>query len=130
MDDFGGTPYAIHGAFALAKFAVEAGDLARAGEALRWVVAHGDDPALAHIARLRLAQVLLADDAAAQAISVLQVNDRAGFAARYHELSGDAHLQAGDKTAARTAYESALEALEDAAGARRIVQLKLDNLGE
>ena len=129
MADYRATPYAVHGAFALAKFAVDHGDIEGAAEALRWALDNGDDDSLRHIARLRLAMVLLAGGQADEVITLVTVVETAGFTARYQELEGDAHLQKGDADAARSAYRRSLAALPQAAQERALVKLKLDQLG-
>ena len=132
MSDYDATPYAVHGAFALAKFSVDNDDFDRAAQALQWIVDNGEDDALRHIARLRLATVWLAQGEAESVVTLLDVAEPAEFTARYHELTGDALLQTDDIDGARSAYQRGINALEenDAASGRILLQLKLDNLGE
>ena len=59
-EEFLGTPYASLGALYLARFAVEDGELERAGEWLRWALQHPLDKPYERLARLRLARVLTA----------------------------------------------------------------------
>jgi len=131
MTDYPSTPYAAHAAFALAKHLVESGQLDQAGQALEWILDNAEDSSLQHIARLRLASVLLAKEETDSAISLLQsqVNDTAGFTALYNELVGDAYLQKGDLVGARSAYQSGIEQLPPASVGRLLIQLKLDGLG-
>ena len=133
MADYAATPYAVHAAFALAKLSVERGELAPAAQSLQWILDHtgGDDAVLRHIARLRLASVLLAQNQSARAIELLRrpVDATTGFSARYDELRGDAHLQSGDSDAARDAYRRGLDALSADSIGHFLLKLKLDNLG-
>ena len=131
MSAYASTPYAIHAAFALAKLAVDGGDLDRGAQALEWVLANSEDDGLLHIARLRLASVLLATGAADDAVALLQsqIGETAGFGTRYNELIGDAYLQKGDTAGARSAYEASVEALPPASAERAVLKLKLDGLG-
>lgn len=129
MSAYGATPYAAHAAFALAKFAVEDGDLAAAARALRWTLNNSQDNTLLHIARLRLASVLLSQDETDEALSMLNEADPEGFVARYDELIGDALLQQGEVAAAREAYQRSLEQLSPSADEHALLKLKLDNLG-
>ncbi len=129
MFAYGATPYAAHAAFALAKFAVEDGDLATAARALRWTLNNSKDNTLLHIARLRLASVLLSQDETDEALSMLNEADPEGFVARYDELIGDAYLQKGEVAAAREAYQRSLEQLSPSADEHALLKLKLDNLG-
>ena len=131
MSVYASTPYAIHAAFALAKLAVDGGDLDRGAQSLEWVLANSEDDGLLHIARLRLASVLLATGAADDAVALLQsqIGETAGFGTRYNELIGDAYLQKGDTAGARSAYEASVEALPPASAERAVLKLKLDGLG-
>ncbi len=132
MSDYAATPYAVHGALALAKFSVDNEDLDRAVQALQWILDNGDDDALRHIVRLRLATVWLAQGEAESVVALLKSAEPAEFAARYHELSGDALLQTGDVDGARSAYQRGINALEqsEVTSGRSLLQLKLNNLGE
>lgn len=131
MTDYPSTPYAAHAAFVLAKHFVESDQLDQAGRPLEWIIDNTEDSALQHIARLRLASVLLAREETDSAISLLQaqVNDTAGFTALYNELAGDAYLQNGDPVGARSAYQSSMEQLPAGSVGRFLIKLKLDGLG-
>ena len=129
MSGYASTPYATHAAFTLAKFAVESGDLDKAARALEWVLDNADEDGLLHIARLRLASVLLSKGETDSVVTLLQVQDTAGFTARYHELRGDAHFQKGDTAGARSAYQSSIDRLSPNSAERSLLKLKLDNLG-
>lgn len=127
VSDYDDTSYASMAALLQARFAAEKNDWDKAAVALTWVVEHGDDEGLAHIARLRLARVLLQQDKAAAALSMLQEVEPGAFAADYQELLGDVYLQQGDKEQARSAYAQAL-VLASVRGDSRLLQMKLDDL--
>jgi predicted negative regulator of RcsB-dependent stress response len=63
------------------------------------------------------------DDALAQ----LEIKDDDAFASLYQELRGDLQVAKGDRAAARSAYEKALQ-LGPAAANREGLQRKLDDL--
>jgi predicted negative regulator of RcsB-dependent stress response len=108
--DFAGTPYAAQAALLLASRAVEQNDLDGARTRLTWVLDHADDPGMKKIARLRLARVLWQQDKPDDALAQLDIADDDAFAALYQELRGDIQLARGDRAAAKTAYEKALQA--------------------
>jgi len=126
-DDYSGTPYAAQAALYLANMAVQRSDWDGARAQLDWVVAHAGDPGLKKIARLRLARVLWQQDRLDDALAQLDVPDDDPFAALYQELRGDLQLAKGDRAAARSAYEKALQ-LGPAAASRDGLQRKLDDL--
>jgi predicted negative regulator of RcsB-dependent stress response len=126
-DEFSGTPYAAQAALYLANVAVQAGDWDAARTQLDWVVAHADDPGLKKIARLRLARVLWQQGKLDDALAQLEIKDDDAFASLYQELRGDLQVAKGDRAAARSAYEKALQ-LGPAAANREGLQRKLDDL--
>ena len=127
MDDYDGTAYADYARLALAKLAVDAGDLNAAADQLGEVADNAATRELEYTARLRLArvQVALGDlDAANEQISRTFPEAWQGQAL---ELKGDIASVRENWDAARAAYGDALEALDEGA-ARDRVQMKLDDL--
>lgn len=129
LNKFQGTPYAALTALAVAKVNVEEGELAAARTYLQMVIDQKDQPQLQHVARLRLAQLLLAQDQPQQALDLVKGVDAAGFASAYDELKGDIHAALGNVAEARSAYERAIAAM-DAAVDQTVIKMKLDDLGE
>lgn len=129
MSNYESTPYAAHAAFVLAKLSVERDDYEKAIQSLQWILDNTDEGGILHIARLRMALVLLAKGEADSVLALLEVKDKGGFAASYQELSGDAYLQKHDTENARSAYQSSLDLLLSNSAERDLIQLKLDNLG-
>ncbi|WP_020205288.1 MULTISPECIES: YfgM family protein [Cupriavidus] len=126
---FGKTAYGPMSALMAAKVLYDAGDLAGAKTQLQWAIDHGDSE-YAHLARVRLAGVLLDEKAYDQGLALLKDEPPASFAALYADRRGDL-LAAQDKRAdARTAYRLALDKLSaNDAAMRQIIQFKLDALG-
>ncbi len=123
------TPYADLAALAIARTAVAEGDSPEARAQLQRVIDGSDDPISVHLARLRLARILLATDDLAAARALATPVDGAAFAPLYAELRGDIALAAGDREAAIAAYREAIEAVGDDLGDRRLLELKLNDLG-
>ena len=127
--DYADTVYALLAALQQAETALRADDLDTAAAELRWAVDSGIDRELQLLARLRLARVQLAAGDSDAALATLATESVPGrFTAAYEELKGDAHYFAGNRDAARTAYEASLEAQVEGAGDPRSVQAKIDNL--
>lgn len=126
QSEFGDSAYAVYAALEQAKLAYGNGEPAQAREHLQWAIDHAGDPALAQVARLRLARLLLdqGDLAAAGAVAAQASGD--AFAGQFAELRGDLALAAGDLAAAGAAYREALDAgIENA----DLVRLKLADTG-
>jgi predicted negative regulator of RcsB-dependent stress response len=128
LADFKGGQYAQYAGMMRARMAVEKGEFEAAGEALRQVVDSSDDIELANIARLRLARVTSAQQNYTEALDILDV-DAPGMTSIFAELRGDIYYDIQDYTAARAAYQAALNALtEGNAGTRSLLELKLNRV--
>jgi predicted negative regulator of RcsB-dependent stress response len=130
MQDYGNSPYAVHAALLMAGRSVEAGDSTRSRSHLQWVLDNSKDDGMKHIARIRLAMVLLSEQDADGVLGLVQGVDGGEFSARYDEISGDAYAQKGDLDAARRAYAKSQQALPPGASNSALLKLKLDNLGQ
>ena len=84
------------------------------------------------LARLRLAAVLLQQDAADKALARLQPVPDSAYKARFEDLRGDALAAQGKPAEARVAYQAAIDALatagEEAVTLREVVRIKLESL--
>lgn len=126
--EHGRSDYVVLADFHLAGLAVGAQDLAGAAAALRDALERTDHPADEHLARLRLARVLLDQGDSDGAAGLLDGVTDVAFAADYAELRGDVAQARGDADSARTAWREALTAAGDGARAN-LIKLKLDDLG-
>jgi predicted negative regulator of RcsB-dependent stress response len=122
------TPYAELAALQLARQDVYQSKLSDAEMRLRWVMKHGDNPALREVARLRVARVLLAENQPQQALDLLQDSDDASFDPAAFEIKGDALLALGRAADARAAYQAALKAFPAFEAVQPLLQMKIDNL--
>lgn len=123
--------YAHNAAFFLAKIAVSEGNLDKAATELKWILTQKPDAATEQLANLRLARVLLAQEAYDEAMALVQTPPTIGFAAEYAEVYGDVLRAKGDIDAARTAYEKALAATTQQQQERfMLLQMKLNDLKE
>jgi len=128
-DDFPGTAYARMGALVAAHAQAVADSSDSASENLRWVVEEGDDQVFVLVARLRLASILIEQEAWDEARRVLDVEVPPAFAGLYADRRGDIAMAQGRADEAREAWTKALESLGPATSIARLVQLKLDSLG-
>jgi len=128
---YSGTGYAVPSAMALARMAVEAGDLPEARTRLEWAVEHSGDDAMRHTARQRLLRVLIdtGDYAAAQAQLDSVKDQKVGvYQYGYTVLRGDLALAQGKTDAARDAYKTALDTQPSEATDGALVRMKYENL--
>jgi len=121
-----GSAYTDQARLLAARVYVDSGDLEHAAASLSAVAEQSKDHELASIARLRLARVEIAQGKADAALATLGAQDGGAFAARYHEVRGDAYFAKGDKAAALTEYRSAQAA--GTGGATPVLDLKIADL--
>jgi predicted negative regulator of RcsB-dependent stress response len=128
MTDYAKSPYAVFAVSDRAKQQLLAKQLDKAEASLEWAESHAGDPALKSLTQLRIAQVELARDNSAAALSTLDripANDYQGLA---QELRGDVLVKLGRSDDARKAYKEALSALSEEAPQRGALQMKIDDL--
>ena len=124
-DDYAGTPYAALAAMSWADQQLDAGETQAAVETLAAARSAAKDPLLADLLAVRLARAQVAAGNAQTAADLLQGATRGSAL----NARGDALLAAGRTDEAITAYRGALEAMEANQPARRLVELKLLDLG-
>ncbi len=129
LEDYKSSSYAIFATLMLAKLAAESGDLDQAETHLRWILDNNSQEEFNHVARLRLARVLIADDKLDQATKTLDISKTGEFSARYEELRGDIFVKQNKTEEARQAYQKALANSAAAESGQSILQMKLDDLG-
>ncbi len=130
ISEYQDTPYADLAAFALAKYHVGQSEPGLAAGYLSGVLENTRDEEIRHIARLRLSRLQMEQADHAAALQTLAVPEPGRFAARYHELRGDAHVGLGDHAAARGEYTQALGLFEQGVVNNQFLQIKLDSLAE
>lgn len=128
ISDYSGTPYAALSALTLSKLALDKSDYPTAAAQLRWVIDNSGDDGLKHVARLRLARVLAAQDKPDLAISLLNEADTSGFTTLYQEVRGDIFVQLGKTAEAINEYRKALQDLEMNPQRRRTLEMKMNDL--
>ena len=129
FEKYSGTAYAEMAALVASRAYLDGGDQKSAKAPLQWAADNATDAEFRHIARLRLAGILLDEKAYAEALKLLDTQVPARFAPLYADRRGDV-LVAQDKVdEARAQYKQALDGLDAGSPVRRLVQLKLDGLG-
>lgn len=128
MEDYGSTIYATMAGMQLADHHVREDNLEEAGEALRWVMDNGSESGLRHLARLRLAQLLIAAGNHDEALATLDVSDMGQYRSQYLERRGDVLAALGQAENARVAYDEALEVEGISDTRRSLIRLKRNDL--
>ena len=129
MDDYSATPYAGKAALILAKISYDTADREAARTYLQWALDHATETSTRHIARLRLARILIEQGSLDAAQALAQVSDMGGFVSEYHELRGDILVAKNQPAEARPAYTLALEKIAPGSSYARVLKMKFDNLG-
>jgi predicted negative regulator of RcsB-dependent stress response len=129
IKDYANSPYADQAQLTLARLDVDEGQFDKAIAPLTRVMDDSKDSELKLIARLRLARILTDQGRADEAIKTLATPMPAAFAARYHEVRGDAYLAKKDIPGAINEYQAALVADEISGASGALLELKLQDLG-
>lgn len=127
--DHSASPYADQAQLLSARVAVDDGQLDKAVEILKAMMAKTKDEELALVARMRLARVQLAQNKPDEALATLAAVDAGAFKGRFEEVRGDVLYAKGDKPGALAAYNAARESAV-AAQTRdtQLLDLKIDDL--
>jgi predicted negative regulator of RcsB-dependent stress response len=128
LNDYSDYPYASLAALLEAKQLVDANKLVESETKFQWVIDHSKAQNLQHIARLRLAAVLLEQAKNEQALQLLKA-ESGQFNARYLELKGDILVVMKKIKEARSAYDQALEAYAIIGSNAQILKIKRNDLG-
>lgn len=123
--DYSNTSYAAMAGLVMAKVEFESGKVDLAKNRLQWVMSNASNE-VQHVARLRLARLLLGEDKAQEAADLIAGIKSEGFSAAYEEVRADIALAKGNATQARELYRLAMAG---STGPRReFLQMKIDDL--
>jgi predicted negative regulator of RcsB-dependent stress response len=128
IDRYPASTYAKLATLLLARNAVASGDYAAASQKLQWVMDTAKVPSLRAIARLRYARLQIQLQQPKTALTVLQKIESDDYQAAAEEIKGDAFVALQDSTAAKGAYQNALNALPVSAVNRPLLQMKFNNI--
>ena len=128
--NYGSTQYAGMAALSAAKASFETGELEDARRNLQWVIDKAREEEMRDVARLRLAGILLDEKKYDEALQLLSVKSGETYAALYADRRGDVLTAQGKNADARAAYQLALDKSEQGGQYRRLIEVKLDALGE
>ena len=129
IKDYPESPYADQARLVIARLAVDDGQPAKALDPLTQVMSNSKDAELRHVARLRLARVLIDQGKPDDAIKALSEGTPGAFAARYHEVRGDAMVAKKDPKSAATEYKAALDGGDPSGTDAALLELKIADLG-
>jgi predicted negative regulator of RcsB-dependent stress response len=127
VKDYADSPYADQAELTLARLFIDEGQPANAVAPLTQVMTASKDTELRHIARLRLARVLTDQGKPDEAIKILSDAAPGAFAARYHEVRGDAFYAKQDFHDADIEYKEAAGA-SAGRGDAGLLELKIADL--
>jgi predicted negative regulator of RcsB-dependent stress response len=130
VERYGSTQYAGMAALAAAKASFVTGETEDAKKNLQWVIDHAKEDEMRDVARLRLAGVLLDERKYDDALKLLSSKATEAYAGLYADAKGDVLTAQGKPAEARAAYQAALEKTDAASPYRRLIELKLDALGD
>jgi len=129
IKDYPASPYADQAQLTVARLDVDDGKQDMAIAPLTRVMNDSKDMELRQIARLRLARILTDQGKPDEAIKTLAQPVPAAFAARFHEIRGDAYFAKKDISDAAREYQTALGAGDSSGVNTSLLELKIQDLG-
>ncbi len=127
--EYGNSAYAAQSKLAMARLYMDKNRDQDAAEVLNELLAMNGFEHLQHVARVRLAKVLLYQGKPEEVLSLLEGRESPAFAARYAEERGDAYVALGRYDEARESYQAALGEAQPTVD-QGLIQLKLMDLPE
>ncbi|MDY7547655.1 tetratricopeptide repeat protein [Glaciimonas sp. CA11.2] len=126
---FSSTAYAEMAGMTAAKAAFDANDLNGAKAQLQWVIDHGRQEEYKTIAKIRLAGILLDQNAYDEGLKVLTGDVSPEFASALADRKGDILVAQNKLDEARVAYQLAIDKAVQGNPGRQLIQIKLDAIG-
>ena len=130
IESYGSSQYAGMAALAAAKAGIATGETEDAKKRLQWASERAKEEEMRDIARLRLAGVLLDEKKYDEALKLLAAKHADAFTMLYADMRGDVLSAQGKPAEARKEYQVALDKSEANSNYRRLIELKIDALGE
>jgi predicted negative regulator of RcsB-dependent stress response len=130
FEKYADTAYAPMAALIMSKMYFDTNDLKSAKATLQWVIDKSSDADYKNVAKVRYAGILLDEKAYDEGLKLLATDPSARYVSVFADRRGDLQLGAGKPAEAKVSYKLALEKLDANSPMRRMVQLKLDSLGE
>ena len=127
LDEHSGTNYLANAQLLLARSRFERRDFAGARDLLLNVLDSAKEQSTQHVARIRLAQLMLSQREYAETLELLNLTEMGGLDSHYHELRGDAYRGLNQIDKAREEYEISLESLSLASRYAGILRAKLND---
>ncbi len=125
------TTYSAQSKLAIARLYMDKNRDQDAADVLSDLLASDSGDVLKHVARLRLAKILLYQDKAQQVVDLLENEDNPAFSAGYSEVLGDAYHALGRVEDAQAAHQRVLmDPMSQGTVDQRLVQWKVLDLPE
>ena len=106
--DYASTSYSAQAKLAMARLYMDKNRDQDAADVLGELLASDSDEAVKHVARARLARILLYQGKSQEVVDLLEGQESAAFAATYNEMLGDAYYDLGRIEDAQAAYQAVL----------------------
>lgn len=129
--DYASTSYSAQAKLAMARLYMDENRDQDAADVLAELLAGDGEEAIKHVARARLARILLYQGKAQEVVDLLEGQESTAFAATFNELLGDAYHELGRIEDAQAAYQAALlDPMSQGTVDRELVQWKALDLPE
>ncbi len=124
------TPYASRSAIYLSKIYSQNSNNEAAIEELIWAQKNATEDSIESLASYLLANLYLVSGKLDEALVAANKIDSIGFQALAKDIIGDIYLELGDKIQAKKSYIESLELNKGQGDIRKILQNKIDSIGQ
>jgi len=124
------TPYASRSAIYLSKLYSQENKNEAAIKELIWASENTPEESIGSIAYYLLANIYLVTDKLDEAMTIALKIDTIGFQTLAKDIIGDIYLKQGNKDEARKFYITALKLYKGQGDIRKIIQNKIDSIGQ
>lgn len=129
INEYHQTTYAVFASLLLGKLDVEENNLESAMKNLQWVLDNARQDELKHLARIRMARVLVASSKSDEALKLISNIETGKFTPSYEEIRGDIYIQQNKPEEAKEAYLLARSANNSNIQGDSLLDMKIEALG-
>ncbi len=126
--DYASTPYASLASLVMAKKLIDDKKYDDAIKKLNWLLSNSSDDGIKHVARIRLARLLISENKIAEALKLVKDQQSVSFKSDYSELRGDVYVAKKEFSLAQEAYKSALASNIKNKEKREYIEMKLHDI--
>ena len=130
QNKFNNSPYAARASIYYSKLLVETGDYSAAANELIWASGKNIEPSIQSMANYLLGNLYLVEEKLDESLEVANKIITDGYIGLANDLKGDIYIAKGDKENAIKSYELALNYFDGQGELHKVIENKLNSIGQ